>query len=313
MRNLPLAGTGGNLQGRIWLDVKKMSGGSAEPLPDVKVKIIGEDGKVIVLTTDKAGEFEVKKIKAGKYRIEPQLPDNYYIEEDSEDVEVADRGTADVGFEAYFTGEAGGRIVDKNGIGFNSIFLHLLSTDEGKNQRQIYGHSDGENGEFSVDGIPPGEYVLFLELQHKNYDRNRNYYYPGTYKREEAAVIKVGLNGKVEGLNFILPDEFQTKIIEGKVSLKNGKPAIDVEVMLLCPQSSRSNGYTVEFGPTSTRTDKEGNFKLEGLTNEVYWLEARGSDDNVNHSPSKKIVLTESLKNLKLVLSENGLSGGCGK
>lgn len=93
--------------------------------------------------------------------------------------------------------------------------------------------------------------------------------------------------------------------------MKTGKPASNVEVMLLCPQSSRPSGYTVEFTPTSTKTDKDGNFKLEGFTNEVYWLEARGSDDNVTHSPLKKIVLTGSLKNIKLVLSENGLSGSC--
>lgn len=312
MRNLPPVGTGGNLQGRIWIDVKKVNGGSAEPLPNIKVRIIGEDGKVIVATTDTDGEFEVKKVKAGKYRVEPQLPENFYIESSFEEVEVADRGTASVGFEAYFTGKATGRVVDKIGIGFNSIFLHFLSVNKDKNQRQVYGHSEGENGEFSVEGVPPGEYVLFLELQHNDYKQHRNYYYPGTFKREDAAVIKIGLGGKVEGLNFTLPDEFQVKTVEGQVFWRDGKPASDVEVMLLCPQSSRPNGYAVEFSPTQTETDKDGKFKLEGLTGEVYWLEVRGGkDDSAFHSPPKKIILGENLKNIRLVLSENGFSGGC--
>ncbi len=312
LRNLPPSGTGGNLQGRIWIDVKKVSGGSAEPFPNIKVKITGEDSKTVVVTTNEDGEFEVKKIKAGKYRVEPQMPQNYYIEDDFEVVEVDDRGTAGIGFEAYFTGKANGRVVDKNGIGFNSIFLHLLSTNEDKNQRNVYGHSEGENGEFTVEGVPPGEYVLFLELQHKDYNQDRKYYYPGTFKRENAAVIKVGLGRKIEGLNFILPDEFQVRTIEGQVFWKDGKPASDVEVMLLCPQSERSNGFAVEFSPTQTKTDEDGKFKLEGLTSEAYWLEVRGeAGDSAFHSPSKKIVLTENLKNIKLVLSENGFSGGC--
>jgi len=37
LRNLPSAGTGGNLQGRIWADVKKVNGGSAEPLSNKPV------------------------------------------------------------------------------------------------------------------------------------------------------------------------------------------------------------------------------------------------------------------------------------
>ena len=314
LRNLPPDGTGGNLQGRIWIDVRKVHGGSAEPFPNIKVKITGEDGKSVFVTTNKNGEFEVKKIKAGKYHVEPQLPQNYYIEDNFEEVEVADKGTAETGFEAYFTGKAMGRVVDKNGIGFNSIFLHFLSVNEDKNQRSVYGHSDGENGEFSVEGVPPGEYILFIELQHKNYEQNRKYYYPGTFKRKDAKVIKVGLGRKVEGLNFILPDEFQVRTIEGQVFWKDGKPANDVEVMLLCPQSGRPNGFAIEFSPTRTQTDKDGRFKLEGFTGEVYWLELRGEKgDRAFHSPSKKIVLTENLKNIKLVLSENGFSGGCEK
>ena len=320
LRNLPAAGTGGNLRGRIWVDVKEIDGGSAKPLPNVKVRIRGDDEKVIVVTTNEKGEFEVKKIKAGTYRVEPQLPNQYYFDEDSEAVEIADRGTAEVGFEAYFTGKAEGRIVDKNGAAFNSIFLQFLSVDAQRKPRQVTGHSEGENGGFSVEGVPPGEYVLFLELQHEDYNRNRKYYYPGTFKRREAKVFKVGLGGKVKGLKFILPGEFQVRTVEGQVFWTDGKPAADVEIILLCPQSSRPNGFRVEFSPTSVRTDGEGKFKLEGFTGEEYWLEARGSkegykvdslDGNKFYSPPKKIVLTENLKDIKVALSENGFSGGC--
>ncbi len=307
LRNLPAPGTGGNLQGRIWVDSRKLTGGGAESLAGIKVKISGENGDVINVETDRDGAFEVKKIKAGKYRVEPQLPENYYVEDDFEEVEVADRGTANVGFEAYFNGAAAGRVADKNGTGYNSIFLHLVSVGDDADRREIYGHSDGENGDFSVKGVPPGEYLLYIEMQHKNF--NGNYYYPGTYKSENAAVIKIGLGGKAEGLNFTLPDEFQVKFIEGQVLRKDGKPAADVEVLLLCPQSSRPAGFAVEFSPTQTQTDKDGKFKLEAFTGETYWLEARGK--NAELSPSKKIVVTENLKDIKIVLSETSPLGRC--
>ncbi len=310
LRKLPPVGTGGNLQGSIQIDARKEGG--TEPFPDVKVRISGENGKIIVVTTDKDGAFELKGIKAGKYRVKPQLPKNYYVEEAVEEVKVADRGTANVSFNAYFTGRAGGRVTDKNGIAYNSLSLYLLSVNAGANQREIHGYTDGGDGAFSVKGVPPGEYVLYLELQHKDYNLILKYYYPGTYKPEEATVIQVGLDGKVEGLNFVLPEEFQVKTVEGQAFWKDGKPAADVKVSLLCPQSNNPNGYRIELMPSGTQTDKDGKFKLTGFSSENYRLEVRGFKGGKElHSPTKKIILAENLSDLKLILSESGSSGGC--
>ncbi len=248
LRNLPPVETGGNLKGNIWADLKKASGDGDKPLSNVKIKIQGEDGQVIEATTDKDGKFEVKKIKAGKYRVEPQLSENYYVKGGFEEVEVDDRGTADVTFVVYFAGKVKGYVVDKNGVGFNSAFLHFLSIDEGGNQKRLYGYSDGENGEFSVKDIPPGEYVLSLNLK-KNHNQDQKYYYPGTFKREEATIFKVGLGEKVEGIKFILPDEFQVRSIEGQAFWQDGKPANGVQVILLCPLVVNSN-----FSITPCRT-----------------------------------------------------------
>jgi len=313
LRNLPPAGAGGNLRGSILADLR---GGGATPLPNVNVKIRGADNQVITATTDKNGDFEVKNLKAGKYRVEPELPAHYKSRRDHAEVTIDDLGTAEVGFEAYLDGRVSGRMIDKDGRGFNSIFLHLVA--EGK---RVYGHSTGEDGWFEADGIPPGEYVLYLEMQGDHYSKNRNFYYPGTFKREDAEVIKVELGGRVEDLEFLLPEEYKVRTIEGQVVWKDGKPAADAEVMLLCPQSARRDGYRVEFSPTRTDTDEQGRFRLEGFTDEVYWLEARGpikwgEDGRPDgmHSPSMKIILNENLKNIRLVLSEQGPSGGgCGK
>jgi len=245
------------------------------------------------------------------------MPKNFYIERKSATVEVADRGTATVGFEAYYTGKVSGRVVDKKGVEFNSIFLHLLSTDAGKTQKNVYGHGTGKNGAFEVEGVPPGEYVLFLELQHDDYKSDRNYYYPGTFERKDATVIKVGLDGKIEGLKFVLPDEYEVRTIEGQVFWEDGKPAANVEVLLKCPTGLASNGLAIESGAVSVETDENGKFKFEAFTGETYWLEARGtkSDNNGEEidkfSPPVKILVENNLTNQKITLSKNGFSGGC--
>lgn len=312
LRNLPAAGAGGALQGRVWADMK---GARVTPLAGVKVKISGPDGQSFTVTTDKEGEFKVEKLRPGKYRVEPAFPEHYTTEREFAEVDVDDRGTADVGFEVYADGKVTGRFTDKDGRGFNSAFLTL----EGSG-KTVYAHSNGEDGVFESEGAPPGEYVLSVELRHKLYKKNREFYYPGTFNRKEATVITLGLGEKVEGIHFFLPDEFKVRTVEGRVVLEDGRAAAGVEVLLLCPQSADPEGYAVEFGPTQTTTDEDGRFRLEAFTGEVYWIEARGSKkagakekQAVLHSPSRRIAVADDVKNVKLVLSESGLSKGCGK
>ncbi len=312
LRNLPPAGTGGSMHGRIWADHRA---GGATPLPDVRVKISSTDGQVITAFTDQNGEFKVKQLKPGKYKVEPEFPANYTSENKFAEVNVDDRGTAGVGFEAYIDGRVAGRVVDKEGNSFNFTFLKMVGGG-----KTVYGHSIDQDGGFEVKGAPPGEYLLYIDLQHRD-NSEKPYYYPGTYQREKAAVIRVGLGERVEALEFRLPPEYVVRTVEGEVVWKDGTPAADVEVLLLCPQSTVPNGFAVEFGPTTTRTDKQGRFRLEGFASETYWIEARGSkegkkpnEQTVMHSPSNKLSLADAVKNLRLTLSEHGFFGdGCSR
>ena len=113
LRNLPPAGAGGNLRGRIWADLKARGG--TTPLRDVRVKIISTDEQVITAFTDSEGEFFVKQLKPGKYRVEPDFPANYSSEHPYAEVVIDDRGTASVGFEVYIDGRVAGRLTDKEG------------------------------------------------------------------------------------------------------------------------------------------------------------------------------------------------------
>jgi hypothetical protein len=311
LRNLPPAGSGGNLRGRIWADLRA---GGATPLPNVKVNIRGDDDQVRTVTTDKEGGFLLKSLKAGVYRVEPEFPANYWTDRRIEEVSVDDRGTAVVGFEAYLNGRVAGRMVDKDGQSFNSPFLHLEA-----DRKSLYAQSTGQSGGFEARGVPPGEYFLYLEMRNSDYSRKTRFYYPGTFERSEAAVVKVGLGETVEGLVFRLPDEFKVRTIEGQVVWEDGQPASNVEVMLLCPRSAVPDGFAVEFGPTSGGTDEQGRFRLEGFTDEAYWIEARGKRGSKKgglieaHSQSKRIVVTDNLKGIKLILSEKGRIGGCGR
>lgn len=311
LRTLPPPGTGGNLRGRIWADLR---GDGATPLAGVKVNIRGADNQLVTAVTDQEGEFELKLLKPGKYEVAPVLPEHYMTDEPTDEVEIEDRGTANVGFEFYSDGVVSGRVLDKDGRDFNSISLHLEG--EGKS---VYGYATGEDGGFEAEGTPPGEYLLYVQLHHSDYKKNRKYYYPGTFDPAAATPVRLGVGEKVKGLEFTLPDEFRVRTIEGQVVWPDGSPATGVEINLLCPQSTRPDGLAVESSPTSVKTDEQGHFTLEGFAGESYWIEARGSkkegkgrEATAAHSPSNNIFLKDDLKNVKLVMSEKGFFGaGC--
>lgn len=63
LRNLPPAGAGGNLQGRIWADLKQRGG--ATPLRDVRIKIISADEQVITAFTDGIKDLKLTLSKQG--------------------------------------------------------------------------------------------------------------------------------------------------------------------------------------------------------------------------------------------------------
>ena len=153
---------------------------------------------------------------------------------------------------------------------------------------------------------------MYMDLQRNGPDDAKRYYFPGTFNKEDATKIKVDLGREITGLTFNLPGDFQLRTIEGRVVWRNGRPASDVEVNLLCPRATLPGGYAIEFGPTSVQTDKLGRFKLEAFSGTTYWLEARGSRGRLHfHSPEKKLYATGEVKNLRLVLSEQSPTTDC--
>lgn len=310
LRSLPPAGSGGSITGRIWLDTGAISGGGARPFPGVRIKITGPTGNVTTAVTDKKGEFRAASLPAGNYWIAPVAPANYHFEEEIDEVTVADLGTATTGFELKYNGRVSGRVTDKNGVPYNRALLHLENA-----VTKVYGNWDGKGGGFSVDGVPPGVYTLYIDLYHEELRKNRKYYYPGTVDPARAGKIKVGMGQAVGGLKFTLPAEYRIRKIEGQVFWASGRPVpAGIDVSLLCPASTKPGGYTIEGYPVTVETDDLGRFVVEGFAGTVYWLEASTAINGEDiHSPPHEIKLTGDLKDLQVVLSEKGLTHSCAR
>jgi hypothetical protein len=315
LRNLPAEGSGGRLIGRIWVS---KSDPSITPLDGVTVLIQNGESQPFKVITDKEGKFELTGLKAGKYKVELIFPKFYESERSRQEITITDRGCTSIGFEAKLNGRVTGRAFDVNKRPA-TMMLILESINSQTRGMSIAGFSDkSRDGQFEITGIAPGKYILYYELQAEDSQNRQKYFYPGVRKQEEATVITVNLGQKLEGFDFQIPPEFVAQSVEGVASWSDGSPAAKVDIMLLCPKNPQSGGNVLEFAPEYATTDEQGRFNLQGFKGISYWIEARGKRTSPSqqgsqalHSPSRQLMIQEDMKDVKLVLSEQGFSAGC--
>jgi len=106
LQHLPPVGSGGTIQGKI----KWWKNDDYHPLANVTVHISGKDQLPVTLKTGPDGVFEIKHLLPGHYRVEPELPrfPGYHVDDEEEvkEVDLDDRGTAEVHFKLSVADES---------------------------------------------------------------------------------------------------------------------------------------------------------------------------------------------------------------
>ena len=95
-------------------------------------------------------------------------------------------------------------------------------------------HTEHAGGRFEIKQVPPGEYVLGINLtgSPKAGFPYPPTYFPGVTQRSEATVIKLGLGEKVSDLLLRLPPPLSRRGVGGVVVWPDGSPAAGAEVYL---------------------------------------------------------------------------------
>lgn len=313
LRSLPAAGSGGTLRGSV-RENRRWQGSA--PLPGVTVQIQGSQSQQFTATTGPDGRFEVKDLPPGKYRVEPQYSRTHLGERRFMDVELSDRGAADVGFEAFINGELLVRTVDRQGRSFNNALpqlqeVHLINDGIAW---PTQGYAVGAGGDFLLRGVPPGDYLLYLNVEDARERWRQKYFYPGTFNQGEAVTFKIGLAEKKRAVpDFRLPEGFNIRSVTGRLTLQDGKPATRARVSLNCGTTSDApmladSGYSVPV-------DAKGRFRIDAIVGQKYLLSAYGYDPEEALVQSSKtpieIAPGQDALERDLVLSESGYTGGC--
>jgi len=253
--------------------------------------------------TDANGDYEMAGMEPGQYQIVLNLPKGYVCDTATREVLISDRGCAKQTFWTKADSTVGGRVVDVMGRVAPATLTLVSMQDQ---QRKFRGFAD-EEGEFSVEGIEPGRYLLYVEIVSAG--KEDIYYYPGVDERDRAEILEVGMGQNLTGYTFTLPDKVIMRVIEGILQFPDGSPAAGARVIGLLESKTTPGVYRTSDWPSSCDADAQGRFALVGFkgnTYKVYAQEDRLAAMTQEHLPrfSKPMVikLDRDMTQMKLVL-----------
>ena len=264
--------------------------GGAREQPSVaglKIRISGA-GKTHEARTDEKGVYEIYDLPAGKYTLEPEAPRGWKVSDyhlrysssfagDKEaQVPKAIPFTLEekrhAGFDLHFRVDnaVSGKIYDTTGKPLNRVCLELVPAAGETAERLYKGDCTENGGEFRIEEIPPGAYVLVVNKEGKvtSSEPFGTFYHPNASRREDATVFQIGPGDFVENVQVYVPKMEETVTVEGLLLYSDGRPVAD-ELVNFRTENSDEDDYP----EAQAKTDAKGRFSmrvLKGMAGRLY-------------------------------------------
>jgi hypothetical protein len=256
------------------------------------IRIVSEGtGKVYDLATDGKGVFEIYDLPAGRYRLEPEIPQGWRIDRKSLEHSVSTKGRqplpkavkfvlssgkhAGVNFAFQPDNAVEGSIVGPQGKPLVNTCVYLRRPEDLNNRVSMvtmqYLPQDctDANGRFRIESVKPGTYFLLLNAWGKprSHEPFPTVFHPGTTELDKATKIEIGLGQTVSNINVAVPVLLDTITVKGVLRRSDGLPVPKQEVRFESVENPELDGLAI------TQTDERGRFSLKilkGLQGTVY-------------------------------------------
>lgn len=265
---------GATLFGEVAREVRRQDGPEAEPM--AKTEIILENGKLKFRgVSDPFGKFELRGIKAGRYRVHTTPATNSSRIEPSAkeplkewELEIPSHGCVQTWFVARPGGEISGRVGDDTGIVAEDIYPEIFFADEQLNDYSLRQAILDEWKNFKFSFLPPGRYYIGFNLRGgpSLMSPYPEFYYPGVADRSKATVITLSEGQKISDLYLPRPLRLAERMLEGVAVWPDGKPySENCGISLENPTTGYREGNCVS-------SDAQGRFKVKGIEGQTYHL-----------------------------------------
>jgi hypothetical protein len=257
------------------------------PIVDAKVSAVSGQ-RVLETRTGTDGTYRFSGLSPGHYSVSIEMPPDLSPQR-LQEVDVHDRGCAHIDYSAVLDGRIAGKIVDVSGKSGGIQTIDLLPRSWEKKLRARWAISD-ENGNFEFKDLPPGKYVLAVNLDDAP-DTDQPYqttYYPTATNLDSAQILTIGAGEKRNGIEFRLPSPLVERTITGKVVWPDGRPAVKSTVEL----TDMATGRSAKWG---VKVDGQGNFSLSAYDGVHYQIQAQvPADPNWDPESGKGVELLVS-------------------
>jgi hypothetical protein len=263
------------------------------PLAHRRIGIVNyTDEKAYETFTDEKGFFEIYDLPPGNYRLEPEIPEGWRIDRWSLWRSASTVGSrpdktgfpffldpqkhASVGFEFEPDNAVEGKIVGPKGNALPSTCAYLRRPKEILTEnvnwwelRSVKSGCTDEQGRFRIEAVPPGTYVLMLNVNGMPRSREPfpSVFSPGTTELEKAALIEIAPGQIIKDVNVKVPFLLETITVTGTFYFSDGRPVPKQEVRFEPIEKPGIDGLVI------TETDEQGRFSLKilkGLQGEIY-------------------------------------------
>jgi hypothetical protein len=252
------------------------------PLVGLTIRLHGS-GVDREASTANNGDFDFDGLRPGEYTISLRAPGRMLLEPRMSGVyrNAAPgfftvtlryaRGCMPISFTVREPGGIRGVLLDDRGAPFEGELVAAIAAVHAGTSQEVPTERvrTGADGRFEFTPLPPGQYVLVVNLDDRREPTkfNRRVYHPGTRVPGEAAIVTVDGPAIVDaGVFHVLPDPVE-RTITGAVVWSDGGAAIDAELLL--------HGAA----PARVPLDAAGRFRVTLPYGARFTLRARGHRD----------------------------------
>ena len=234
------------------------------PVAGARITVEGQ-GLRRSAVTSADGRYEVR-VPAGEYRVRAEVAAGMYSGPLwQERVTVKDaRGCGVADFTVAFNGRLNARILAGNGKPVAHLGLKLVSVETENRPGDVTAQTD-ELGQLRLEHIPPGRFVLGLDVPDGTSKRGVNeFFLPGLSERTSAKTISLRPSEELELGDVVIPDMLRFVTLTGVVQDSWGKPVERASVYL------KPAGYPDAQIGAAIRTRADGQFSAALLEGHEY-------------------------------------------